>query len=176
MGRALSMAIGIGFLASASAAAWAKPPRVALVELKVLDKVVRVAHPVGWEGDVEPDHRSVRLVGPEGEGELLIATASQPAELGAYLEGLRRRHPGSTPSPPQAIEVPGIHPEKRERATRFVITGHEAGEMVMIERGGLIVLFAAVVDPDAWESLKTGLSRCYSTVEVADRDRDRPKP
>jgi hypothetical protein len=64
--------------------------------------------------------------------------------------------------------VPGIDPKKGERATRFVITGREAGEMVMIERGSVIVLFATVVESDAWDGLKRGLTKCYSTVSVSD--------
>jgi hypothetical protein len=155
-----------------------KPPVLSLIELKVknapfegrpaIDKRIRVAYPAGWEGDVEPDGRSVRLIGPEGEGELLIAAAGHPSELGQYLEGLRQRHPGSTPSPPETIKVPGVDPKKGERATRFVITGHEAGEMVMIERGNVIVLFATVVEAGAWDGLKKGLTKCYSTVSVSD--------
>jgi hypothetical protein len=173
--------VALGLLACVAEASAAKPPKLSLVELRVknaafagkpaVDKVVRVARPASWEGELEPDGRSLRLVGPEGEGELLIAAAGHPAELGPYLEGLRRRHPGSAPSPPEAAPIPGIKAQRGERATRFVITGHETGEMVMIERGSVIVLFAAVVEQEAWAALKPALSRCYATVEVAD-----PKP
>ena len=156
----------------------AGPPVLSLVELRVvrrggpggpaLNKRVRVAHPQGWTGDAEANGRSIRLFGPAGEGEMLIATATHPSELGAFLEGLRRRHPSAAPSPPQHIDVHGIKPHRGERATRFEITGGELGEMVMIERGEVIVLFATIVRPSAWPTLEKQLSRCYPTVEVSD--------
>jgi len=154
-----------------------RPPRVALVELRVggtnvhgvaLKRRVRVAHPKGWTGDFDADRRAIRLLGPEGEGEILVATVAHPAELGAYLDELRVRHPSAAPSPPQAAKVHGVDPLKDERATRFVITGQEVGEMMMIERGGIIVLFAAVVRPEDWPAIAEQLERCYPTVEVVD--------
>jgi len=156
----------------------AKPPVVALVELKVrslnlhgqpVSKLVRVAHPKGWEGDVDEDGRAIRLIGPDGEGEIVVAAVGHPSELGAYLDDLRERHPGATPSPPSHAKIQGINAEKGERATRFEITGAELGEMVMIERGEVIVLFAAVVVSDAWPAVKAQLERCYPTVQVTDR-------
>lgn len=163
----------------APAMVWAapKPPVVALVELRVksfnlhgqpLDKKVRVAHPKGWAGDKDPDQRSIQLVGPEGEGEILIAAVGHPSELNEYLEGLKTRHPSAAPSPPAAAQIRGINPERGERATRFIITGNEVGEMLMIERGDVIVLFAAVVRPEDWPAIKEQLARCYPTVEVLD--------
>jgi hypothetical protein len=163
---------------SSSAAATKPPPVVALVELKVrstslkgkpLDKKVRLAHPKGWTGDVDPDGRAVRLYGPDGEGEILIAAVGHPSELGEYLQELKARHPAAAPSPPQHAVIRGISEEKGERATRFVITGREVGEMVMIERGEVIILFAAVVRPEDWPEIQAQLLRCYPTVEVVDR-------
>lgn len=167
-------------LAVALPAAAERPPVVALVELSVrssglhgqpLDKRVRVAHPKGWTGDEDPDGRSVQLFGPGGEGEILIAAVGHPSELGEYLAGLKKRHPSAAPSPPQAAEIRGIDPQRGERATRFVITGKEVGEMMMIERGDVIVLFAAVVRPEDWPQIKQQLVRCYPTVEVLERAR-----
>ncbi len=156
----------------------ARPPVVSLVELRVrslnlagqpLTKTVRVAHPKGWEGDVDEDGRAVRLYGPDGEGEILVAAVGHPSELGMYLDDLRQRHPGASPSPPSHAKILGIDPERGERATRFQITGSEIGEMMMIERGEVIVLFATVVAPEAWPAIQAQLERCYPTVEVVDR-------
>lgn len=148
----------------------APPPAVSLVELSAFTQAgraaVRVAHPSGWLGDYEADRRSIRLVGPEGEGEIFIGVAHHGDELGAYLQDLKRRHPGSVPSPPETITVRGVRPEAGERATRFLITGREAGELVMIERAGLMVLFATLVTHESWPELKRQLDRCYPSVEV----------
>jgi len=154
----------------------APPPVVSLVELSVvqragpgrpaLDKRVRVAHPKGWDGDVDPEGRSIRLVGASGE--MLIAVVSHPSELDPHLQMLRQRHPSVVPSPPQAIDVPGIDVQRGERATRFEFTGKEFGEMVTVERGGLIILFATVVAPNAWAELQPQVTRCYPTVQVSD--------
>jgi hypothetical protein len=133
-------------------------------------KLVRVAHPRDWRGEVDKGGRSMRLVGPNGENELVIAAFLKPNELGPVLTRLKNAHTGSVPSPPQAIKVPGIDPKKGERATRFTITGAEAGEMVMIERGGAIVLFAAIVPAEVWPDLKPVLERCYPTVSVSDAE------
>lgn len=169
--------VGAIALVSRTAAA-ARPPVVSLVELRVrslnlagqpLTKTVRVAHPKGWEGDVDEDGRAVRLYGPDGEGEILVAAVGHPSELGQYLDDLRERHPGASPSPPAHVRVLGIDPERGERATRFQITGTEVGEMVMIERGEVIILFATVVAPEAWPAIQAQLARCYPTVEVVDR-------
>ena len=182
--RAVLRALGLAGLLGAVPARRAvaarppRPPAVSLVELRVrsldlagqpLSKTVRVAHPKGWEGDVDEDGRAVHLYGPQGEGEILLAAVGHPSELGAYLDELRQSHPGASPSPPAHAKVLGIDPERGERATRFEITGTEVGEMMMIERGGVIVLFAAVVAPEAWPPVRTQLERCYPTVEVAER-------
>lgn len=156
----------------------AKPPVVSLVELRVrslnlsgqpVTKTVRVAHPKGWEGDVDEDGRAVQLFGPNGEGEILVAAVGHPSELSVYLDELRQRHPGASPSPPSHAKILGIDPERGERATRFVITGTEVGEMIMIERGEVIVLFVTIVAPDAWPAVQAQLERCYPTVEVVER-------
>ncbi|MBI4817482.1 MAG: hypothetical protein HY791_14570 [Deltaproteobacteria bacterium] len=153
------------------------PPVVSMLELSVrgrtpkglVDKAVRVAIPKGWEGDLEDDGRSIMLSGPEGEGEILVAAVAHPSEIGAFLGELKGRHPGAVPSPPQSVEIPGIDPDKGERATRFEVTGRELGELITIERGDVIVLFATLVDPNAWEELAPVLARCYPAVEVSDR-------
>jgi hypothetical protein len=155
-----------------------KPPVLALKEMHLyapetdgspeVHKLVRVAHPRDWKGEIDRNRRSMRLLGPNGEGELVIAAFLRPDELGPELTRLKNGHPGSAPSPPQAMKVQGIDPLRGERATRFTITGHESGEMVMIERGGAIILFAAIVAPSAWAELKAVLERCYPTVAVSD--------
>ncbi|MBI2377862.1 MAG: hypothetical protein HYV07_27920 [Deltaproteobacteria bacterium] len=152
------------------------PPVLGILELSVrgrtpkgfVNKAVRVAFPKGWEGDIEDDGRSVRLLGPDGEGELLIAAVAHPSEIGDFLGELRERHPGAVPSPPQFVEVPGIDPLKGERATRFEVTGRELGELVTIERGDVIVLFATLVSPNAWPLLLPVLARCYPAVQVSE--------
>ena len=149
----------------------AKPPVLSLVELRVrhegAEKTVRVAYPKGWTGELEADRRTIRLFGPEGEGEMLVAAVVHPSELSPHLQGLRERHPSSVPSPPSAIDVFGVDPKKGERATRFQITGREVGEMVTIERGGVIVLFATIVAPNAWTEIEKQMARCYPTVDVS---------
>lgn len=156
-----------------------KPPVLALKEIEIrqgktrdgpaIHKRVRVAHPRGWTQEgVASIPRSIHLTGAEGEGELTIVAALRPDELGQHLTRLKNAHPSSAPSPPAAMRVPGIDPDKGERATRFVITGKEVGEMVMIERGGVIVLFATIVEPGAWAELAPIMERCYPTVEVID--------
>lgn len=159
------------------------PPKLALAELaltarstdgRILERRVRVGHPVGWTGDEDLGRRAIRLFGPEGEGEILIVAALHPDELGEHLTRLKDEHPSAAPSPPMAMAVPGIDPVKGERATRFVITGREGGEMVLIERGGAIVLIATIVAPEAWSDLSAVMERCYPTVEVFDlEDRSR---
>ncbi len=166
----------VGSLGTASAAPpsgrpkISPPPVVSLVELTAFTTKgrasVRVAHPSGWVGDYEADRRSIRLVGPAGEGEVFIGVAHHGDELGNYLQELKTRHPGSAPSPPETIAVRGVKPEAGERATRFIITGREAGEIVMIERAGVMVLFAAIVTHESWPELKKQLDRCYPSVEI----------
>lgn len=129
---------------------------------------VKLLAPKGWTGDDGLDAGSIRLLGPNGEGEILLAVVLTPNGLGEHLTRLKNAHPAAAPSPPMAIDVKGIDPQKGERATRFVITGKEVGEMVMIERGGVIVLYAAIVTPDAWPALKPQLEKCYPAVRVTE--------
>lgn len=163
------------FLAlTAAPPAASKAPVLSLRELRLqlpgVSKRVRFATPKGWTGDEdeEPDLRSIRLSGPDGVGQMWVVAAAHPSELGEYLTELKNQHPAAAPSPPMAVQVAGIDPKRGERATRFVITGKESGELVMIERGGVIVLFATIVEPDAWPELQKVLARCYPTVEVAE--------
>lgn len=132
-------------------------------------KRVQLRVPAGWNGDDALEHPgSMRLFGPNGEGELLIAVVMSPNALGEHLTFLKNAHPSAAPSPPMAIDVKGIDPQCGERATRFQITGKEVGEMVMIERGGVIVLFAAIVEPNSWAALKPLMEKCYPTVKVVE--------
>ena len=65
-----------------------------------------------------------------------------------FLQRLKKRHPGSVPSPPSAIDVHGIKSHRGERATRFQISVSENGEIVTIERGEVIVMIATFVSPN----------------------------
>ncbi|MCB9653215.1 MAG: hypothetical protein H6729_03670 [Deltaproteobacteria bacterium] len=132
-----------------------------------LHRRVRVAVPADWTPEAEDDGRSIRLFGPSGEGRILIAVALSPVGLNEYLSELKRTHPSVAPSPPMAMDLPGIRPDLGERATRFLIDGPEKGEMVMIERNDAIVLMVTIVEPSAWPNLAKVLARCYPTVEVA---------
>jgi hypothetical protein len=156
------------------------PPVVSLVQFRLWTpegiRTIRVAHPKGWTGDYEADHRSIRLFGPNGEGEMLIAVALHGSELQGYLQDLKKRHPGSVPSPPETIEVPGIDPDDGERATRFVITGKEAGELVMIEQQGFIVFFGTLVTHDAWTDLSRQLKAAYPSVSISEPQKPPKSP
>jgi len=134
-----------------------------------MDKIVRVALPKAWTGDREANKRSILLFGPEGEGEIFVGVVAHPSQLGVFLQRLKKRHPSSVPSPPSAIDVPGIRPHKGERATRFEVTGREFGEIVTIERGEVIVMIASFVMPNAWAKWGPIMKRSYPSVSVSDR-------
>ncbi len=137
-------------------------------EMPAINKRVRFGVPKGWTGDRHPNGRSLTLAGPNGEGKILIAAALHPDGLTPYLDELKQAHPAATPSPPEAMELPGIKPERMERATRFVITGREVGEMILIEKFDVIVLIVTVVDPNEWQALRPVMAKVYPTVEVVD--------
>lgn len=130
-----------------------------------IDRRVRIGLPKGWTGELEPDARSLRFFGPEGEGVILVAAALHPSELGGYLTELKNNHPAATPSPPMAMEVAGFK-GMGQRATRFVITGREVGEMVLLEKQDTIVLVATIVDPESWPALQPLMAKAYPTVEI----------
>jgi hypothetical protein len=165
----------LALLAALAGDAGAVPPRLVLKELRfavageggaVATRRVRLGVPPGWTGERDPDGRALRLFGPEGEGKILVAAVTHPSELGPYLGELREAHPAAAPSPPELLVLPGISPERGERATRFVITGKEVGEMVMIEKADTIVLVVTVVTPEAWATLAPVLGRAYPTLEI----------
>ena len=168
-----------------SGSAEAKPPVYAMREL-VLDAVVpdigrvtrriRIGVPKGWTGDRDPNGRSLKLFGPNGEGMLLVAGALHPSQLTPYLDELKTNHPSAAPSPPQPMTLPGVDATLGERATRFVVTGQEVGEMVMIEKRDAIVLIVTVVDPNAWPTVKPQLEKAYATVQVLDGAAEAPAP
>lgn len=64
------------------------------------------------------------------------------------------------------MDLVGLRPEFGERATRFVISGRELGEIVMIERGETIVLFVVIVAPEAWPEVRSLFARVYPTLTV----------
>lgn len=142
--------------------------------MEAINKRVRFGIPQGWTGERHPNGRSVTLAGPAGEGKILVAAALHPEGLTEYLSDMKAKHPAATPSPPQAMTLPGIRPELGERATRFVVTGREVGELVMIEKRDVIVLIVTVVDPKAWPELQPLMQKVYPTVEVVDVDAGRP--
>ncbi len=131
-----------------------------------LHRRVRLGFPKGWTGERESDGRSWRLYGPEGEGKIVVAAALHPSELTRYLDEMRSAHPAAAPSPPMPMTLPGIDPQRGERATRFQITGREVGEMVLLERQDTIVLIVTVVDPAAWPNLAPMMARVYPTLEI----------
>lgn len=127
---------------------------------------VRVSTPPGWTGEPASDGLSLRLFGPEGEGKMLVAIGLRPEHLDRHLALLRREHPGSAPSPPQTFSLPQLNEVLGDRATRYDITGHQLGEMVLIERRGVWVLVATVVRASAWESVRGLLPVMYRSVRV----------
>lgn len=145
-------------------------------DLAAVNRRVRLGVPRGWTGDRHPNGRSLELVGPKGEGRILVAAALHPDELSDYLGELKRRHPSAAPSPPEHMTLPGVDPTRGERATRFVITGREVGEMVLIEKANTIVLIVTVVDPQTWETVKSDMSKVYPTVAITDAESKPPTP
>lgn len=127
---------------------------------------VRVSTPPGWTPEPAPDGLSLRLFGPQGEGKMLLALGLKPAHLDPHLSRLRREHPGSIPGPPDPISLPQLKPALGDRATRYSITGGQLGEMVLVERRGVLVLVATVVRASAWERLREPLQAVYSSIRV----------
>jgi hypothetical protein len=176
----LLCALGLGAgAAAAPEGPRSPPPKLILKELRfpvlgpeggLTTRRVRLGVPAGWTGERDPDGHALRLFGPEGEGTVLFAAVTHPEELGAYLGELKEAHPAAAPSPPEPFSLVGVSPERGERATRFVITGQEVGEMLMIERQGTIVLVATVVSPAAWTSLAPVLQRVYRTLQILDAE------
>lgn len=165
-------------LALVVTSAQAKPPPVYAMRELVLDAIVpdlgrvtrriRIGVPKGWTGDRDPNGRSMKLFGPDGEGMMLVAGALHPSQLTPYLDDLKTSHPSAAPSPPQPMTLPGVDAAQGERATRFIVTGKEVGEMVMIEKRDAIVLIVTVVDPDAWPAVQPQMAKAYATVQVLD--------
>jgi hypothetical protein len=135
-------------------------------EMAAINKRVRFGAPKGWTGERHPNGRSVTLISDVGK--ILIAAALHPEGLTPYLDEMKASHPAAVPSPPEPMTLPGIKPERMERATRFIITGKEVGEMVLIEKFDVIVLIVTVVDPNAWTDLKPIMAKVYPTVEIVD--------
>ncbi len=178
MRPALALLIAaLGFASnSAPRSAWAKPPVLQMRELVLrtraqpkmpaVHKKIRAAFPKGWTGERHPNGRSIEMHGPNGEGRILFAAALHPEGLHPYLSELKRRHPSAVPSPPQHMKVEGVRPEHGDRATRFVVTGREVGEMVMIEKRDAIILVVTIVDPKVWPELQKRMERVYPTIDV----------
>lgn len=135
-------------------------------DMPAINRRVRLGIPKGWTGERHPNGRSMEVFGPNGEGKIVVAGALHPSELHGYLSELKKSHPSAAPSPPQAMQIPGVDPTRGERATRFVITGREVGEMVLIEKDDTIVLIVTVVDPNQWPNVQKLMSRVYPTVQV----------
>jgi len=161
----------------------APPARLALRQLEVrgrhepggpvLKRRVSVGTPSGWTPEFAREGPSLRLYGPEGEGMMLIAVATHPSQLGPYLDELAKKHPSSLPGPPQTMSLPRLVPLMGDRATRYVVSGRQAGEMVMVERRDAIVLVATVVKADAWAELSSLMQKVYESIEI---HRERIKP
>lgn len=127
---------------------------------------VRVSTPPGWTAEPAPDGLSMRLFGPKGVGKMLIAIGLRPEHLDPHLSRLRREHPGSAPTPPQTLELPQLNAMLGDRATRYPITGSQVGEMVLVERRGVLTLIAVVVRPSAWEAVRKSMPAVYRSVRV----------
>ncbi|MEL6187847.1 MAG: hypothetical protein AAFU79_24760 [Myxococcota bacterium] len=108
----------------------------------------------------------LELVGPDGIGRMLVVAGLHPSHLGPVLDRLRHEHPSAAPSPPERVELPGLREDFGERATKFVITGREVGEMLLLERQDTIILVVTVVTPEAWAEVKALLPKIYSTVTI----------
>jgi hypothetical protein len=173
-----SLLIGCSLSVPALAAEGGKktpPPVYAMREL-VLDAIVpeqgrvtrriRIGIPKGWTGERDPNGRSLKLAGPDGEGMILVAGALHPSQLTPYLTDLKNAHPSAAPSPPQPMTLPGVYADKGERATRFTVTGREVGEMVMVEKREAIVLVVTVVAPEVWPEVQKMMEKAYATLEV----------
>lgn len=181
MKRLLLMIVALGLTPSADARPPKNPPPVlqmrelalitrAQAKMAAVNKRVLFAAPKGWTGDRHPNGRSMTLHGPKGEGKIVIAAALHPEGLTPHLDELKRLHPSAAPSPPQQMTLPGIRANLGERATKFVVTGREVGEMVMIEKRQAIVLMVTVVDPEVWPDVQKLVAKTYSTIDVVNVD------
>lgn len=137
---------------------------------------IEIGAPKGWTRATDPRLPELELVGPNGEGRIIVYPGLHPSHLGPILDRMRREHPSAAPSPPEPMALPGLRPELEERATRFIITGRELGEMVLLEKHDTILLIVTVVTPDAWEALKPVLAKVYPTVTITDIKRPKPTP
>jgi hypothetical protein len=172
------MLTGLLLVASAAPALAGAPPTLVLRSFEIrarggpeaspIRRRIDIGVPAGWTVASPPGRPELELVGPEGEGRMLIFAGLHPSHLGPVLERLRAAHPAAAPSPPERLELPGIRGELGERATRFSITGREVGEMVLLEKEDTIILIAPVVEPGAWARLEPKLARVYPTVSVRD--------
>ena len=120
-----------GVAIAAPASKKTPPPVYAMREL-VLDAIVpeqgrvtrriRIGIPKGWTGERDPNGRSIKLAGPEGEGMILVAGALHPSQLTPYLTDLKNAHPSAAPSPPQPLP----HPHSTEpRRTSTIQPAHQ---------------------------------------------------
>ncbi|MEM1023344.1 MAG: hypothetical protein AAGD10_19955 [Myxococcota bacterium] len=132
----------------------------------VLQRRVTFGTPPGWTPEFAREGPSLRLYGPEGEGTMLFAIATHPSQLGPYLDELAKKHPSSLPGPPQAMRLPRLVPLMGDRATRYVVTGRQLGEMVMVERRESIVLVATVVKAEAWAELSPLMAKVYESIQI----------
>ena len=137
-------------------------------EGEVVHRRVLLQTPPGWTAELEPSPRLQRFFGPQGEGRILAAALTHPEQLSVVLDELRRTHPGSVPGPPEPLELPRLVPVMGDRATRYAITGRQLGEMVMVERRGIIVLVAVVVEPASWERVSGLMSQVYRSIDILD--------
>lgn len=122
---------------------------------------VRFFLPAGWTADVDPNGRQLRAFGPNGEGEILVCVALHQSQLNVALDDLHHDHKSATPSQPYEVKIPGA-----TRASRFAIGGHERGEMLLMQKDDTWILFAAVVEAEAWPRLRRRFRAAYRSVVV----------
>lgn len=132
---------------------------------------VTIATPKGWTPEPAPAPGQLHLFEPEGEGRMTLAVCVHPSQLKEILDELRRSHPGSTPNPPQPLELAQLNTVMGDRATRYAITGRQRGEMVLVERMETIVFVSVVVRASAWERVSSLMPEVYRSIRI-ERVRD----
>lgn len=145
-------------------------------QMPAIHRRLRITLPAGWTPEMDPNGRMAELFGPGGVGRIQVCAALHPSGLDPVLDALKQEHPSAAPSPPEAMKLPGLRPDRQERATRFRVTGKEVGEMVLIEKDASLLLVVSVVEPQAWPALRRALQASYRSLVVEDIPQASPPP
>lgn len=128
---------------------------------------VVVGHPPGWIPlHTDRAQGALTLHQPESGAELWVVAVSHPDALGPWLSRFRRRFHDVVPGVPESASLPGLRPEWGERATRFGLGGRLKGEMFLVEKGRVHVLYLTVAAPDAWPQVARTLPAAYANVSL----------